>query len=100
MYNLYGFEFILKKNDLLEDEMKVKIRIPIWPSRITDLVKFLLLGLRQIWWVWTDMSEQTITKTSLFKYTENFTTKKWKYLDKNSNIFFLISARNIDCGTR
>ena len=29
-----------------------------------------------------------ITKTSLFKYTENFTTqKKWKFLDKNSDIF-------------
>ena len=34
-----------------------------------------------------------ITKTSLFKYTENFTTKS----DKNP-IFFLISAQNIDCG--
>ena len=28
-----------------------------------------------------------ITKTSLFKYTENFTTKKWKFSDKNSDIF-------------
>ena len=41
---------------------------------------------------------ESITKTSLFKYTENFTTKKWKFLDKNSNIFFQISAQNIDCG--
>ena len=39
-----------------------------------------------------------ITKTRLFKYTENFTTKKWKFLHKNSNIFFQISAKNIDCG--
>ena len=38
-----------------------------------------------------------ITKTSLFKYTENFTTKKWKFSDKNSDIFH-ISAQNIDCG--
>ena len=36
-------------------------------------------------------------KTRLFKYTENFTTKKWKFSDKNSDIFH-ISARNIDCG--
>ena len=36
-------------------------------------------------------------KTSLFKYTENFTTKKRKFSDKNSNIFH-ISAQNIDCG--
>ena len=40
-------------------------------------------------------------KTSLFKYTENFTTptktkKKWKFSDKNSDIFH-ISAHNIDC---
>ena len=38
-----------------------------------------------------------ITKTRLFKYTEKFTTKKWKFSDKNSDIF-LISAQNIDCG--
>ena len=38
-----------------------------------------------------------ITKTSLFKYTENFTTKKRKLSDKNSDIF-RISAQNIDCG--
>ena len=33
----------------------------------------------------------------LFKFTENFTTKKWKLSDKNSDIFH-ISAQNIDCG--
>ena len=38
-----------------------------------------------------------ITKTCLIKYTENFTTKKWKFSDKNLD-FFLISAQNIDCG--
>ena len=42
-----------------------------------------------IWWLFT--------KTSLFKYTENFTTKKWKFSEKNSDMFH-ISARNIDCG--
>ena len=35
-------------------------------------------------------------KTSLPKYTENFTTKKWKLSDKNAYIFH-ISAQNIDC---
>ena len=40
----------------------------------------------------------TITKTRLFKYTENFTTKKSrKFSDKNSDIFH-VSAQNIDCG--
>ena len=38
-----------------------------------------------------------ITKTLLFKYTENFTTKKWKFSDKNSDTFH-ISAQNIDFG--
>ena len=38
-----------------------------------------------------------ITKTSLFKYTEKFTTKTWKFSDKNSDIFY-ISVQNIDCG--
>ena len=38
-----------------------------------------------------------ITKTGLFKYTENFTTKKWKFSDKKSDIFH-ISTQNIDCG--
>ena len=39
-----------------------------------------------------------ITKTRLFKYIENFTTKKkGKFSDKNSDIFH-ISSQNIDCG--
>ena len=41
--------------------------------------------------------EAFITKTQLFKYIENFTTKKMKISDKNSDIFH-ISAQNIACG--
>ena len=37
-------------------------------------------------------------KTRLFIYIENFTTKNWKFWGKNSDIFFRISAQNIDCG--
>ena len=40
--------------------------------------------------------QNSITKTCLFKYTENFTNKKWKFLEKNADIFH-ISAQNIDC---
>ena len=36
----------------------------------------------------------SITKTRLFKYIENFTSKNWKFSDKNSDIFH-ISAQNI-----
>ena len=39
---------------------------------------------------------QFITKTHLFKYIENSTTKNWKFSYKNSDIF-LISAQNIHC---
>ena len=42
-------------------------------------------------------SQCHITKTCLFKYTENFTTKNEKFQIKNSDIFH-ISAQNIDCG--
>ena len=38
-----------------------------------------------------------ITKTCLFKYTENFITKKWKFSDKKKFDSFHISAQNIDC---
>ena len=37
-----------------------------------------------------------ITKTCIFRYTENFTTKNRKFSDKNSDSFH-ISAQNIDC---
>ena len=40
-----------------------------------------------------------ITKTRLFKYIENFATKKGKFSDKKFRFFFFqIFAQNIDCG--
>ena len=51
----------------------------------------------------TFWSKNTITKTRIFKYIENFTSKKKKKKkvcrQKNPDIFH-ISAKNIDCGTR
>ena len=44
-----------------------------------------------------DDEEEYITKTRLFKYIENFTSKNRKFSDKNSDIFH-ISAQNIYCG--
>ena len=38
-----------------------------------------------------------ITKTRLFKYKENFTSKTENFQIKNSHILH-ISAQNIDCG--
>ena len=38
-----------------------------------------------------------ITKTRLFKYIENFTSKNLSFVDKNL-WYFHISAENIDCG--
>ena len=43
------------------------------------------------------LREQKITKTSLCKYSEHFTTQKWKFSDKKSDIIH-ISAQDIDCG--
>ena len=48
-------------------------------------------------WIIIIASPVDITKTRLYKYTENFTTKKGKFSDKSSDIFH-ISAQNIDCG--
>ena len=40
-----------------------------------------------------------ITKTHLFKYTENFTTKNWKFFDKKKfRYFFIFLLKNIECG--
>ena len=38
-----------------------------------------------------------VTKTRLFKYIENFTSKNWKYSDKKNADIFHIAAQNIDC---
>ena len=35
-----------------------------------------------------------ITKTSLFKYTEIFTTKNWNFSDKNSDIFSYFCSKH------
>ena len=43
------------------------------------------------------MNKYLITKTRLFKYTENFTSKNLKFSDKSSDIFHFF-AQNIDCG--
>ena len=42
-----------------------------------------LLAQQRWWHMWIKF---IITKTCLFKYTENFPTKKWKFSDKNSDI--------------
>ena len=40
-----------------------------------------------------------ISKTRLFKYIENFTTKNWKFSDKNSDIFMFL-LKTLIVGTR
>ena len=39
-----------------------------------------------------------ITKTNLFKYTENLTTKKIENFQIKNLIFFLFLLKNTDCG--
>ena len=43
-------------------------------------------------------STLTLTKARLFKYTENFTTKKWQFFTLKKFDIFHISAQNIDRG--
>ena len=43
-------------------------------------------------------SLDTITKTHLFKYIENFTSKNGKISDKKTLKFFIFLLKNIDCG--
>ena len=47
LYSMYNCEIIWEKNSLLENDMKVQIRIPICPNQIPVLAKF-LFGLRHI----------------------------------------------------
>ena len=35
-----------------------------------------------------------ITKTRLFKYNENFTSKNWKFSDKNSDVFHISAQKH------
>ena len=46
---------------------------------------------------WGTNKDKTITKTCLFKYTENLTAKTENFQIKKSDIFH-ISAQNIECG--
>ena len=46
----------------------------------------------------TFATQQEITKTRLFKYTENFTTKKKKIFRWKQSDIFHISAQSIDYG--
>ena len=41
-----------------------------------------------------------ITKTLLFKYNKNFTTKKGKFSDKKNLIFFIFLLKTLIVGTR
>ena len=43
-------------------------------------------------------SIETLRKPAYSKYTENFTSKNWKFSYKKNCFFFHISAQNIDCG--
>ena len=50
------------------------------------------------WSLFSEKNKIFITKTRLFKYIENCTTKEGNFSDKKKSDIFQISARNIDCG--
>ena len=62
-----------------------------------EIIVFLICPRKHVTCISThNESPRHITKTRLFKYIENFSTKNWKFSGKNSYIFH-ISAQNIDC---
>ena len=88
----------LAKKHITEEHLDVLLHIFIGWRQQPDLYKIQpsrngsnIFGAMEI------CSKHGITKTCLFKNTENFTTKKWKFSYKNSDIFH-ISAQNIDYG--
>ena len=83
-----GFEPGCSKYDFEEKLFAKTIRLD---STLGDLVKR-VTALEE-----ASLSNGNITETSLFKYTESFTTKNEKNQIKSSDIFH-ISAQNIDCG--
>ena len=97
--------------DTLSEETTIKIAfVPFWKRDLLPvganyfLLEYTLFrrGLvrRKVSWKSQNMSplrRMNITKTRLFKYTENFTTKNDNFKIKYSDIFH-ISAQNIGCG--
>ena len=45
------------------------------------------------------LGSQIITKTRLFKYIENFTSKNWKFTDKNLSYFSYFLLKTWIVGT-
>ena len=79
--------------------------IPQWTSKIyNSFLKLISDATQEVPKPWSTafLSQRKnrwrTNKTRQFKYIENFTTKSWKFSDKNSDFFFHISAQNIDCG--
>ena len=68
-----------------------------WATEATDLDCLLLSNYNRHSFQLATKCTVFITKTRLFKYVENFTTKNWKFSDKNSDTFHM-SAQNINCG--
>ena len=54
---------------------------------------FILCEPSNVLWQLLRLRSYHITKTSLNKYTENFTTKRWKFSDKNSDIFHISAQK-------
>ena len=74
------------------------IKVAFWDSRGIILAHVMPKGRTKTARYYSEENTKNITKTHLFKYIENFTSKNWKFSDKKTLIFFHISAQNIDCG--
>ena len=95
--------FDRQKNEIsrnLPFSVKTSVNHSIWHSSLLSKIQnkshFIQLISTLGSCLHVNTSSEHITKTHLFKYIENFTTKNWKVSDKNSDICH-ISAQNIDC---
>ena len=61
------------------------------PGKLTEGLKPVLLAQKLILYpnVAIYIITRCITKTCLYKYTENFTTKNWNFSDENNLIVFI-----------
>ena len=87
------------KSEHKKNNMRSTIAYTILPlSMMLSWSNTILSGKYKCGFPWNaTIKKAVITKTHLFKYIETFTTKNWKFSDKNSDIFY-ISVQSINCG--
>ena len=98
MPNQLAFSYLLAENFSCSAMFSKKEFATVINLRSINRTNFMLSWVEHEKGFITSGPNKTITKTRLFKYAENFTTKKWKFSDKKIQIFFIFLIKIIDCG--